>query len=416
MSRHKNETTLTRDEFRSTAAIATIYTTRLLGLFMIYPVFAHFARSLAGATPRTIGFALGAYGLTQGLLQIPFGLLSDRFGRRTMVVLGLAVFCIGSLIAALSGSIWGVLLGRALQGAGAIGSVLLASVADVTRHETRTRAMAIVGVSIGFSFMAAVVLGPAIAVFAGLAGIFWLTALLALVGIAIASVSIPTRERHETGVGIAPTRLRQLLRDPRLLELDYAIFTLHATLTALFLAVPAIVLHTLGLGGGNVWMLYLPVLVVAAILMVPFVIVAEKHGRMDAVRLLSIGLIGLSELVMLVFAGSSIAVVAALVVFFTAFTVLEALLPSALTKAAPASAKGTASGLYSSAQFLGIFFGGSVGGLAIGFGGTTAILIFVLAMMLFWGVVQLMLSRTTGSQPSPSCPDRKPLREEGSSE
>jgi len=400
MSRHKNKTTLTRNEFRSTAAIATIYMTRLLGLFMIYPVFAHFARGLAGATPRTIGLALGAYGLTQGLLQIPFGLLSDRLGRRTMVVSGLALFCIGSLVAALSASIWGILLGRALQGAGAIGSVLLASVADVTRPETRTRAMAIVGVSIGFSFMVAVVLGPAIAVFAGLSGIFWLTALLALVGIAIASVSIPTRERHEAGVGIAPTRLRQLLTDPRLLELDYAIFTLHATLTALFLAVPAIVLHTLALGGGSVWILYLPVLAVAAILMVPFVIVAEKHGRLDEVRLLSIGLIGLSELAILLSDGSSIAVVAALVVFFTAFTILEALLPSALTKAAPASAKGTASGLYSSAQFIGIFFGGSVGGLSIEFGGTTALLIFVLAMMLLWGVIQLMLTHTTDSQRS----------------
>ena len=395
MSRQVNETSLTRNEFRSTAAIATIYATRLLGLFMIYPVFAHFAHSLAGATPRTIGFALGAYGLTQGLLQIPFGLLSDRLGRRTMVVFGLAVFCIGSLVAALSASIWGVVLGRALQGAGAIGSVLLASVADATRPETRTRAMAIVGVSIGFSFMVAVVLGPAIAVFAGLSGIFWLTAVLALVGIAISAAVIPTRETHEAGVGIVRTSMRQLLTDRRLLQLDYAIFTLHATMTALFLAIPAIVLNTLRLGGGSVWVLYLPVLVAAAILMVPFVIVAEKHRRMDAVRLLSIGLIALSELALLLFGGSSVAVVAALVVFFTAFTVLEALLPSLLTETAPPSAKGTASGLYSSSQFIGIFFGGTVGGLALSLGGTTALLIFVLGMTLLWGGTQLMLSDTT---------------------
>ena len=395
MSRQVNETALTGNEFRSTAAIAMIYATRLLGLFMIYPVFAHFAHSLAGATPRTIGFALGAYGLTQGLLQIPFGLLSDRLGRRTMVVFGLAVFCIGSLVAALSVSIWGVVLGRALQGAGAIGSVLLASVADATRPETRTRAMAIVGVSIGFSFMVAVVLGPAIAVFAGLSGIFWLTAVLALVGIAISAAVIPTRETHEAGVGIVRTSMRQLLTDRRLLQLDYAIFTLHATMTALFLAIPAIVLHTLRLGGGAVWVLYLPVLVAAAILMVPFVIVAEKHGRMDAVRLLSIGLIALSELALLLFGGSSVAVVAALVVFFTAFTVLEALLPSLLTKTAPPSAKGTASGLYSSSQFIGIFFGGTVGGLALSLGGTTALLIFVLGMTLLWGGTQLMLGDTT---------------------
>ncbi len=397
MSRQANDTALTRTEFRSTTAIAAIYTTRLLGLFMIYPVFAHFAQELAGATPRTIGFALGAYGLTQGLLQIPFGRLSDRLGRRTMVVSGLALFCVGSLVAALSASIWGVVLGRALQGAGAIGSVLLASVADVTRPETRTRAMAIVGVSIGFAFLVAVVLGPAIALFAGLSGIFWLTAVLALVGIAISTAVIPTRETHEAGVGIARTGFRQLLADRTLLQLDYAIFTLHATMTALFLAIPAIVLKTLSLGGGAVWMLYLPVLVAAAALMVPFVIAAEKHGHMDAVRLLSIGLIGLSELALLLFGGSSIAVVAALVVFFTAFTVLEALLPSLLTKAAPPSAKGTASGLYSSAQFIGIFFGGTVGGLAIAAGGPTALLILVLAMTLLWGGTQLLPRSGTGA-------------------
>ena len=398
MSRQANQTALTRNELRSTGAIATIYATRLLGLFMIYPVFAHFAQGLTGATPRTIGFALGAYGLTQGLLQIPFGLLSDRLGRRTMVVSGLAVFCIGSVVAALSGSIWGVVLGRALQGAGAIGSVLLASVADVTRHETRTRAMAIVGVSIGFSFMVAVVLGPLVAFFAGLSGIFWLTSFLALVGIAIAWAVLPTRETHEAGVGIAPTSLRQLLSDKRLLELDYAIFTLHATMTALFLAVPGIVSQVMGLHGGSAWVLYLPVLIAAAGLMVPFVILAEKHGRMRQVLLLSIALIGLSEVLMLALSGSTVGVVAALVIFFTAFTVLEALLPSLLTKAAPPTAKGTASGLYSSAQFIGIFFGGTVGGLAMGHGGTPALLAFVLALTAIWGGTQLVKNPTPSSR------------------
>jgi predicted MFS family arabinose efflux permease len=393
VSRQKNQTSLTRSEFRSTASIAAIYMARLLGLFMIYPVFAHFAGGLTGATPTTIGLALGAYGLTQGLLQIPFGLLSDRLGRRTMVVLGLAIFCIGSVTAALSHSIWGVLVGRALQGAGAIGSVLLASVADVTRSETRTRAMAIVGVSIGFSFMVAVVLGPLVAVVAGLSGIFWLTAVLALIGIAIASVVIPTRETHEAGIGVAPTSMRQLVTDRRLLELDFAIFTLHATMTALFLAVPLIVSHGMGLGGGSAWVLYLPVLAAAAVLMVPFVIIAEKHGRMDQIRLLAIALIGLSELILLLLGGSEIGIVVALVVFFTAFTVLEALLPSALTKAAPASAKGTASGLYSSSQFIGIFFGGTVGGLAMEHGGVSAVIAFVLALTVIWGGSQVMLRR-----------------------
>lgn len=393
MSRQKNATSLTQTEFRATASIAAIYMTRLMGLFMVYPVFAHFAGGLRGATPMTIGFALGAYGLTQGLLQIPFGLLSDRLGRRTMVVVGLAVFCLGSAVAAMSGSIWGVLVGRALQGAGAIGSVLLASVADVTRVETRTRAMAIVGVSIGFSFMVAVILGPLVAVFAGLSGIFWLTAAFALIGMAIASVVIPTREVHEAGIGFAPTSLRQILRDPRLLELDFAIFTLHATMTALFLAVPILVTHTMGLGGGSAWVLYLPVLIVAAGAMVPFVIIAEKHQKMNQIRLLSIALIALSEVVLLLLGGTDIGIIVALVVFFTAFTVLEALLPSALTKAAPPSAKGTASGVYSSSQFIGIFVGGTVGGIAMQHGGTEAVIGFVLALTLVWGATLSLMAR-----------------------
>ncbi len=393
MSRNRNQASLSATEFRSTAAIAAIYMSRLLGLFMIYPVFAHFAGGLRGATPTTIGLALGVYGLTQGLLQIPFGLLSDRVGRRRMVVFGLAMFCLGSIVAALSSAIWGVLIGRALQGAGAIGSVLLASVADVTRAETRTRAMAIVGVSIGFSFMVAVVLGPLVAYFGGLSGIFWLTAALALVGIGIAAAVLPSRETHEAGVGIAPTRFRQVLTDRRLLELDFAIFILHATMTALFLAVPGIVARTMGLHGGSAWVLYLPVLAAAAVLMVPFVIAAEKHGRMTQMRLLAIAGIGGSELLLLVLGGSAVAVVAGLVLFFTAFTVLEALLPSLLTKAAPASAKGTASGIYSSSQFIGIFVGGSLGGMAMQQGGPGALLAFVLALTVVWGASQTVRRR-----------------------
>lgn len=395
MARQKNGTNLTKSELRATVSIAAIYMTRLLGLFMIYPIFAHFAKGLPGATPRTVGLALGAYGLTQGILQIPFGLLSDKFGRRTIVVIGLALFCVGSIVAALSSSIWGILFGRALQGAGAIGSVLLASVADVTRTETRTRAMAIVGVSIGFSFMVAVVVGPIIAVFAGLNGIFWLTAALALVGLAMSAFVIPTRETHDVGVGIAGTRIRELITNPRLLELDFGIFTMHASLTALFLDVPAIISRSMGLDGGHEWMLYLPVLVVSAVLMVPFIIMAEKHGKMDVVRLMSIAAIGLSELAMVLLGGSAIVVVASLIVFFTAFTVLEALLPSALTKVAPPSAKGTASGLFSSAQFIGIFFGGTVGGLALQMGGSTALLAFVLALSVLWAATQVTLGRYT---------------------
>ncbi|HHS94275.1 MAG TPA: MFS transporter, partial [Rhodobacterales bacterium] len=265
--------------------------------------------------------------------------------------------------------------------------VLLASVADVTRAETRTRAMAIVGVSIGFAFMIGLVLGPLVAVVAGMAGIFWFSAALALGGIGLAWVTIPTSETHEAGVGIAPAGLGQLLTNPRLLELDLAIFILHATMTALFLAVPSVLRETLQLDGGSVWMLYLPVLLAAAVLMVPLVIAAEKHGRMNQVRLFAVTLIGVSEALLLMYGTSPIGVVVALVVFFTAFTVLEALLPSLLTRAAPPASKGSASGLYSSAQFIGIFVGGAVGGIAMHNGGARAVFAFVLVLTMLWDVV-----------------------------
>ena len=240
-----------RQEFRAAGSLAAVFSVRLLGLFMIYPVFAAYASNLSGANPYLIGEALGIYGLSQGLLQIPFGLLSDRLGRKVMIVLGLILFGIGSAVAALSTSISGVIIGRALQGSGAIGSVILALVADLTTEDNRTKAMAVVGISIGASFMIALVTGPVIADFVGVSGIFWLMVGLALVGIAITEFAVPNpgRVRVHRDAEAVPALIGSVLRNKELLRLDFGVFALHAMLTANFLVVPGLIARHAGRSG-----------------------------------------------------------------------------------------------------------------------------------------------------------------------
>ncbi len=353
-----------KQELRAAGSLAAVFSVRLLGLFMIYPVFAAYARDLSGANPYLIGEALGIYGLSQGLLQIPFGLLSDRVGRKAMIVFGLILFGIGSAIAAASRSIDGVIIGRALQGAGAVGSVILALVADLTAEENRTKAMAMVGVTIGASFMIALVLGPVVANFVGVSGIFWLMVVLAAAGIAITELLVPTprRVRVHRDAEAVPALIGAVLRDKELLRLDFGIFALHAMLTANFLVLPALLRSTLGLSSQDQWIVYLPVLLVSVALMLPAIIAAEKYRRMKSVFVGAVGVLLVSQAMLYVDANNLFVMIAALIVFFSAFNVMEASLPSLITKCAPAEAKGTATGVYSSLQFLGIFVGGVVGG------------------------------------------------------
>ena len=378
--------TMRGSELRVAGSLAAVFAMRLLGLFMIYPVFAGYARHLRGATPITIGLALGVYGLAQGLLQIPFGMLSDRIGRKTMISIGLVFFGIGSIVAALSSSIDGVIFGRFLQGAGAVGSVILALVADLTHEEARTKAMAIVGITIGFSFVVAIAIGPLLATFIGVPGIFWLTAVLALIGIAITQGLVPTPPRiaRQRAAEAAMTVFARVVRDRELLRLDLAIFALHAILTASFLAVPALIAGTLRVSASQEWMVYLPVLMASIVLMIPTIIFAEKGGRIKEVFISAIALLAAS-LIALAMDGSAASVAAAaLVGFFTAFNVMEAILPSLVTKIAPLDARGAATGIYSSSQFLGIFFGGAIGGAALAFGGARGVLYFAIILALLW--------------------------------
>jgi MFS family permease len=384
-----------RQELRAAASLAAVFSVRLLGLFMIYPVFAAYARDLTGANPYLIGEALGIYGLTQGLLQIPFGLLSDRVGRKLMIVVGLLLFAAGSAIAAVSTSIDGVIIGRALQGAGAVGSVILALVADLTAEENRTKAMALVGITIGASFMIALVAGPIIANVVGVGGIFWLMVALAIAGIAITQFVVPNppRLRVHRDAEAVPAMIGAVLRDRELLRLDFGIFVLHAMLTASFLVVPGLLRGTLDVPVRDQWMVYLPVLVVSVAVMVPAIIVAEKYRRMKGVFVAAVAALFASQLLLYLGAGNLFVLLAALVVFFSAFNVMEASLPSLITKAAPAEAKGTAMGLYSSLQFLGIFTGGVVGGFANQYGGDAAVFALTGVLALLWLIVAATMAQ-----------------------
>ena len=388
---------MNRQEFRAAASLAAVFSVRLLGLFMIYPVFAAYAHGLTGASPYLAGEALGIYGLTQGLLQIPFGLLSDRVGRKVMIVIGLLLFASGSAVAALSTSIGGVIFGRALQGTGAVGSVILALVADLTTEENRTKALAMVGITIGASFMFALVAGPIVATFIGVRGIFWLMVALALAGIAITEFVVPRPRlvRVHRDAEPVPALIGSVLRNRELLRLDFGIFALHAMLTASFLVVPGLLRGTLGLSSHNDWMVYLPVLVISVFVMVPAIIVAEKHRRMKGVFVAAVAALALSQAMLYLGAGNLYVLLAALAIFFSGFNVMEASLPSLITKTAPPDAKGTAMGLYSSLQFLGIFAGGIIGGWANQHGGTAAVFALTAAMALAW-----LLAAATMKQPS----------------
>ncbi|MFC3284219.1 MFS transporter [Litchfieldella rifensis] len=349
-------------ERRAIIGLAGLYASRMLGLFMVLPVLALYADDLAGATPLLVGLALGGYGLTQAILQIPFGLLSDRIGRKAVIALGLTLFLLGSVVAAQADSIGGVILGRCLQGSGAVAAAIMALLADQTREEVRTAAMAIIGLSIGVAFAVAMVLGPLVAASFGLAGVFWFTALLAALGLVVLWRLVPRaprRSRHRDVV-LDRHQLKAILGRSDLLRLNISIFALHLILMAIFVAVPFRLLAA-GIGAAQHGGVYLAIMALAFVGMVPLVIVAEKKRRMKTVFVAAVASMA-TCLLALAMVGSWWALVALLLGFFTAFNLLEATLPSMLSKLAPAGAKGTAMGIYSTSQFLGAFLGGLLGG------------------------------------------------------
>ncbi|MGC9385740.1 MAG: MFS transporter [Hydrogenovibrio sp.] len=356
---------MTPTERRAAFSIAGIFSTRMLGLFMIFPVFALFAQEeFADVTATQIGIAIGIYGLTQAFLQIPYGMLSDRFGRKPLIIVGMLVFMLGSIICALAESIEMMIVGRAIQGMGAVAAVLMASVADLVSEQFRLRAMSIVGLTIGFSFTASLVVGPMLGELFGVRGIFWVIAGLGVLGIMLVLFAVPKIEQQsfQREAEADPSQFKDVLKNPQLLRLDIGVFVLHAILTAMFIVVPFLIRDTAGLDSMHHWELYLPVMLLSFVLMVPFIIQAESKGRMKPIFVGAILTISLMQLALLYGASGFWSVFLILMVFFTAFNLLEASLPSLVVKLSPADKKGTASGVYSSSQFFGAAFGGALGG------------------------------------------------------
>jgi MFS family permease len=355
---------MTALERRTVGTLALLYCFRMLGLFMVLPLLALYAGDFTGASPALIGLALGIYGLSQALLQIPFGWLSDRIGRKPVIVGGLIVFALGSLVAATADSIGGIVLGRALQGAGAIAGTIMALLADLTRDEQRTKAMAVVGISIGMSFALALVLGPLMAASGGLSGVFYLTAVLAVAGIALVWLVIPAPPAHRmkhADTGAVAGLLSRSILDVSLARLNLGVFILHFILMACFLVVPQLLESNAGVTREQHWKIYLIALALSVLAMAPMMRAAERGRRPQQMFVLAILCILLALFTMGLNIGA-IAVYFGLWLFFTGFNYLEATLPSLVSKIVFSGGKGTALGVYSTSQFLGAFAGGAGGG------------------------------------------------------
>jgi predicted MFS family arabinose efflux permease len=389
------EGAMNRGELRAALSLSGVYALRMLGLFMILPVFALYAGELEGVTPTLTGLAIGAYGLTQAVLQIPAGLLSDRIGRKPVIIGGLLVFALGSVVAALADSMLVVILGRALQGAGAIAAAIMALAADLTREQHRIKAMALIGMSIGLSFALALVLGPVLNDWVGVPGIFAITAILALGGILVVMFVVPrpvVSRPHRVAEAI-PAQFGRVLRHTQLLRLDFGILMLHAILTASFVVLPLILRDQAGVAASDHWKIYLPVLVCSVLAMLPLIIMAERRGRVRPVFLFAIALLIAAEIGLFVLPVTLYSVVFMMFVFFTAFNLLEAMLPSLVSRIAPADCRGTAMGFYSSSQFFGAFLGGALGGLLHQYYGTHAVFLCAAAGATLWLLLALSMSR-----------------------
>ncbi len=386
---------MTSNERRSVFSLALLYALRMLGLFMVLPVFMIYGQDLIGANELLLGLAIGAYGLSQAVFQIPFGALSDRFGRKRLILLGLVLFALGSVLAAISESIWGVILGRFLQGAGAIASVLMALLSDLTSEESRTRGMAIVGMSIGISFSLALVLGPLIADWSGLQGLFWVTAGLAVFGMLwlVYFVPSPVSRSKNRDTRLFRDQLGDVLKHRELLRLDWGIFSLHLCLTALFLAVPAALVGHAGMEVSEHWLVYLSVMVLSFFAMIPFIIVGEKKQKMKPVFLFAIALLAGSSLSAVWTQESFSAFWVSLFLFFMAFNLLEASLPSLVSKLSPAGSKGTAMGVYSTSQFLGAFLGGVLGGWVLSYHAEQGVFVLVAIVASLWLLVAATMAK-----------------------
>lgn len=368
-------------------SLASIYGLRMLGMFLILPIFSIYAETLPGGENHLlIGLALGAYGLTQAIFQLPFGMASDRYGRKRMIYIGLAIFAVGSLIAGLGTDLYTIIIGRSIQGAGAVSAAVTALTADLTREEHRTKAMAIIGGTIGVTFALSLVLGPALNRWIGVPGIFFMTGILAALAILVVKFVVPDPQdsRFHSDAETAPGRLREVIHDWQLARLNFGIFALHAAQMAMFIVVPFAIKQTSGMNESDHWQVYLPVMIASFILMLPALFQAEKHGRLKQVFVAAIAIMLAAQFMFAGLIGSFWGIIFSLTAYFLAFNILEASLPSIISKVAPAASKGTAIGVYNTAQSLGIFVGGAAGGYLSHTYGFAAVFVFCGILMACW--------------------------------
>jgi MFS family permease len=381
---------MTATEVRASISLASIYGLRMLGMFLILPIFSIYAETLPdGQNHMLIGLALGAYGLTQAIFQLPFGMASDRFGRKQVIYVGLILFVLGSLIAGMAHSLVWVAVGRAVQGAGAVSAAVTALVADLTREEHRTKAMAMIGGTIGITFALSLTLGPLLNQWIGVDGIFMLTAVLATLAILVVKFIVPnpTISQFHSDAQANRSKLKEVLLDKQLLRLNYGIFALHAAQMAMFVVVPFAIRETSQLNENQHWMIYLPILLVSFVLMVPAIIYGEKKAQLKRVFTAAILVMLLAQLMFAGLVHYFWGILLSLCAYFIAFNVLEASLPSIITKIAPAASKGTAIGVYNTSQSFGVFVGGLLGGYLSHYFGFAAVFIFCSILMALWALL-----------------------------
>jgi MFS family permease len=371
-------------ERRSALTLACVISLRLFGLFLIMPVFSLYAKQMPDANDLLIGLALGVYGLGQVLLQIPLGLLSDRIGRKSAITIGLLIFAAGGLVAALSHTLLGIVAGRALQGMGAVAGAGTALAADLTREEQRGKVMGIIGVSIGVSFLLALILGPPLEAIGGLPGLFGATSVLALLSLVLLWLIVPTPERARAPAAAGLGAVLAMLRDGRLLVLNGSVFFLHLLLTASFVGLPLLLVQRLHLPVERHWELYLPVMTIAAFVMGAALHRMKEIGQSLRIVLVCVAVIGLALLGFAQSGGHVAWLGVSAAAFFSAFNLLEAALPSLVSRLAPAQLRGAAMGAYSTSQFLGAFVGGAVGGIALGRLGVSGVFLCAAATTLLW--------------------------------
>lgn len=371
-------------ELRASLSLASVQSLRMLGLFMILPVLAIHARSLPeGGDPALLGIALGIYGLTQAALQLPFGIASDRFGRKPVIIAGLLIFAVGSVVAALASDLWMMAMGRGLQGAGAISAAVSALVADSTRESQRTKAMALVGISIGAMFAVSLIVAPPLYRWLGIAGMFAATAVLAVIAIVWVIRGVPDVPRLSREP-LTRAQFARVASDPDLMRINFGIFSLHAVQVALFVVLPGWLIERAGLAAADHWMLYLPVVLLSFAPMMPAVGWGERRGRTRVVFLLSVAALVCVLLGLASRPQGIVPFALLLFVFFSAFNILEASLPSMVSRHAPASVRGAALGLFNTTQSLGLFTGGLVAGLVRGTWGDAAVFLVAAGLLGAW--------------------------------